>query len=282
MEVNMLTNEKNLIELAACGDNEAIGTLLYEVQDLIYNLSLRMLGSPQDAEDAAQEINIKIMKGLPAFHRKSTFSTWVYRICVNALINYKKSMFAAHPLSFEFYAEDINNGFVDIKPELLHEVDENILAEELKYSCTNVMLQCLDAESRCIYILGTMFRLDSKVAGEILNISAEAYRQRLTRIKKKMAEFLSEYCGLAHGKCNCRKRIGYAVNANRLFPTNLEYSTLQKINDMEVGEFTKSMEHLDEISAIFSSMPKYKNPKVAKEFIEKLIVNFHLNAPDKS
>ncbi len=35
-------------------------------------------------------------------------------------------------------------------------------------SCTNVMLQCLDTESRCIFILGTMFKVDSRIAGDIL------------------------------------------------------------------------------------------------------------------
>ena len=41
-------------------------------------------------------------------------------------------------------------------------VDRNLLEQELKLSCTNVMLQCLDTDSRCIYILGTMFRVDSQ------------------------------------------------------------------------------------------------------------------------
>ena len=40
---------------------------------------------------------------------------------------------------------------------MFYVVEKNILAEELKMSCTNVMLQCLDMESRCIFILGTMF-----------------------------------------------------------------------------------------------------------------------------
>ena len=67
---------------------------------------------------------------------------------------------------------------------------EKLLAEELKLSCTNVMLQCLDAESRCIFILGTMFGIDSRIAGEILGITADSYRQRLSRIRRKMADSL--------------------------------------------------------------------------------------------
>ena len=50
-------------------------------------------------------------------------------------------------------------------------MERSILAEELKMSCTNVLLQCLDAESRCIFVLGTMFKLDSRIAGEILDMT---------------------------------------------------------------------------------------------------------------
>mgnify|MGYP000046058316 CR=1 FL=1 len=71
---------------------------------------------------------------------------------------------ATDPLSFEYYGEDIANGREEDVPDMTGGVDRGILEEELKLSCTNVMLQCLDGESRCIFILGTMFRLDSAVA----------------------------------------------------------------------------------------------------------------------
>ncbi len=108
-----------LIDKAVNGDKKALGSLLVSVQDMVYNLSLRMLGSPQDAEDAMQEIMIKIIIQLSAFRKESAFSTWVYRIATNYLIDCKKSMFAQRPLSFEFYAEDINAGFIPNTDDLL-------------------------------------------------------------------------------------------------------------------------------------------------------------------
>lgn len=267
----MLTNEKDVIEQAVSGDRNAMEFLVSSVQDMIYNLSIRILGSVQEAEDASQEIMIKIIRGLSGFRKESAFSTWAYRIAVNFLKSYKKSKFAEFHLSFDYYAEDIQNGFLDIQLELPHEVDENLLTEELKASCTNVMLQCLDFESRCIYVLGTMFHLDSKIAGEILNLSPEAYRQRLSRIRKIMADFLNSYCGLGQGNCNCTRRIGYAIKNHRLFPERLEYSILKSLENDNPQEITKAMEQMDSISQLFASMPKYKNPKSAKEFINSLI-----------
>jgi RNA polymerase sigma factor (sigma-70 family) len=266
----MLTNEKEMIDLAVNGDKNAMEDLVRDVQDMIFNLSLRILGSVQEAEDASQDILIKIIKGLSGFRKESAFSTWVYRIAVNYLMNYKESKFAQMHLSFDYYAQDIQNGFINSQSELLHEVDENLLTEELKASCTNVMLQCLDVESRCIYVLGTMFHLDSKIAGEILCLSADAYRQRLTRIRRTMADFLNSYCGLGQGSCNCRKRIGYAITNHRLIPDQLEYSLLKKLENNNTQEIIKAMEQMDSISLLFASMSKYKNPKTAKEFIDNL------------
>lgn len=267
-----------LIDRAVDGDKKALESLLVSVQDMIYNLSLRMLGSPADAEDALQEIFIKVITQLSTFKKESAFSTWVYRIATNYLINYKKSMFAQRPLSFEFYAEDINAGFIPNTEDLTQGIDENILAEELKQSCTNVMLQCLDPESRCIYVLGIMFRADSRVCGEILGITPEAYRQRLSRIRKKVAEFLGEYCGLSNtGKCSCKKRVGYAIQTHRLNPLNLEYSRLEQWNGTDTAGFIQAMETMDTLSFVFADLPKYRSPQDMKDFLEKLLDSNSMN-----
>lgn len=267
-----------LIDRAVDGDKKALESLLVSVQDMIYNLSLRMLGSPADAEDALQEIFVKVITQLSTFKKESAFSTWVYRIATNYLINYKKSMFAQRPLSFEFYAQDINAGFIPNTEDLTQGIDENILAEELKQSCTNVMLQCLDPESRCIYVLGIMFRADSKVCGEILGITPEAYRQRLSRIRKKVAKFLGEYCGLSNtGKCSCKKRVGYAIQTHRLNPSNLEYSRLEQWNGADTADFIQAMETMDTLSFVFADLPKYRSPQDMKDFLVKLLDSNSMN-----
>ncbi|MDF2633056.1 MAG: polymerase sigma factor RpoE [Caproiciproducens sp.] len=262
-----------MIDRAVGGDKQALEELLSSVQDMVYNLSLRMLGNPQDAEDASQEIFIRIMNGLSTFKKESTFSTWVYRIATNHLLNYKKSFFAKQPpLSFEFYGKDIEAGFLENSPELMGNVDKEVLTQELKMSCTNVMLQCFDPENRLIYVLGIMFKVDSKICGKILGITPEAYRQRLSRIRQKMDGFLKQYCGLASPeKCNCQKRIGYAITNHRLNPANLGYSRLEQADNTVVLEYTQAMEEMDRQSLIFAELPKYRSPQVVKEFLQKIL-----------
>lgn len=264
------TNE--LIDLAANGNSAALEKLLTSIQDFVFNLSLRMLGTISDAEDATQEILIKVMTNLSTFRKESKFTTWVYRIAVNYLINYKKSMFSKYPLSFEYYRNDILAGSIENTDDLLMGIEKEALAGELKLSCTNVMLQCLDPQSRCIFILGTMFHVDSRIAGEILDMTPENYRQKLSRIKRKMAGFLSYYCGLTEtGFCSCHNRIGYAITHNRVNPKKLEYSNLKEYDKEVLIAFTENMEMLDEMASAFSDLPAYQSPVSAKELISRLL-----------
>lgn len=262
---------QKLVRLAAEGDKGALEQLLTGVQDLVFNLSLRMLGTIHDAEDASQEILIRVMTNLASFRGESAFTTWVFRIAVNHLKNYRKSMFAQHPLSFEYYGEDIVSGKEKDIPDLTMGVDRNLLEQELKLSCTNVMLQCLDTDSRCIYILGTMFHVDSRLAAEILEISPEAYRQRLSRIKKKMSGFLDEYCGLSgKGVCSCSKRISYAIATHRVNPEKPEYTSLEE-NTEFLHECKTAMEEIDDRSLVFSSLPAYRTTRAARQYLNEFL-----------
>ena len=259
-----------LIEQATAGDKAALETVLAGVQDLVFNLSLRMLGTFHDAEDASQDILLKIMTHLSSFKGESAFTTWVFRIAVNHLKDYRKYMFAQFPLSFEYYGNDIRSGKVQDVPDLTQNVEKAILAEELKLSCTNVMLQCLDPESRCIFILGTMFHVDSRIAGDILGITPEAYRQRLSRVRKKMAEFLSEYCGeYGQGSCRCAGRVNYAIQNHRIAPGQLDF-TSAKPSDAAV-EVTAAMEEIDGYSQQFSFCRAYQSTERLKQMIRDFL-----------
>lgn len=258
------------VEKAAAGDRDALETIVLSVQDLVFNLSLRMLGSFHDAEDAAQDILLKVVTHLFSFRGESAFSTWVFRIAVNHLKNYQKHMFAKFPLSFEFYGDDIRNGRIDDVPDLTQNVERSILAEELKLSCTNVMLQCLDAESRCIFILGTMFKLDSRIAGDILGISPEAYRQRLSRVRRRMADFLGEYCGeYGDGTCRCAARVNYAIQNRRINPGQLDFTAAVPVDILT--EVKTAMEEIDSISQDFSFCKSYRSPERVASFIRDVL-----------
>ena len=268
------TNEELqvLVNKATAGDKAALETLIASVQDIVFNLSLRMLGTFADAEDATQDILLKMITHLSSFRGDSSFTTWVFSIAANHLKNYKKHMFAHYPLSFEYYGDDIEKGKIQDVPDLTQNVEKDILAEELKMSCTNVMLQCLDTESRCIFILGTMFKVDSRVAGDILKMTPESYRQRLSRIRKKMADFLGQYCGeYGTGRCRCKNRVNYAIQNHRINPLRLDYTEAAEIPVQTMFDVKNAMEDIDELSQKFSFCKSYQSPECTKHMIQEFL-----------
>ncbi len=76
-----------LLDRVRGGDRRATEELLRQSYDRVYPVCRRMLGNDTDAADAAQEALISVAKGLPRFDGRSRFTTWVYRIAVNASID---------------------------------------------------------------------------------------------------------------------------------------------------------------------------------------------------
>ena len=272
-----------LVDKATTGDKKALETLIAGVQDIVFNLSLRMLGTFADAEDATQDILLKMITHLSSFRGDSSFTTWVFSIAANHLKNYKKHMFARYPLSFEYYGDDIENGKIQDVPDLTQNVEKDILAEELKLSCTNLMLQCLDLQSRCIFILGTKFKLDSRIAGDILGMTREAYRQRLSLIGNKMADFLGQYCGeYGSGRCKCRDRVNYAIQSHRINPLQLDYMAAMEIPMQTMMDVKNAMEDIDDLSQDFSFCKPYQSPEHIKNMIQEFLDSTQFSIIQKS
>ena len=76
-----------LVRLSRAGDRQALERLIEAIQGKVYNLAIRMLRVPADAEDATQEILIKVITHLGEFRSESAFTTWVYRVASNHLLD---------------------------------------------------------------------------------------------------------------------------------------------------------------------------------------------------
>ena len=79
--------DQNLVLRARSGDRQALEDLVQRHQAWIYNIAVRMMHHPQDAEDVTQEILIKVLTRLSSFDGRSSFRTWLYRIVVNHVPN---------------------------------------------------------------------------------------------------------------------------------------------------------------------------------------------------
>jgi RNA polymerase sigma-70 factor, ECF subfamily len=81
------TNELQLIERAVAGDERAFAELVTRYQTAVYNLAYRMLGDAGEAEDAAQEVFLRIYRRLATYDADHRFSTWVLSIASHYCID---------------------------------------------------------------------------------------------------------------------------------------------------------------------------------------------------
>jgi RNA polymerase sigma-70 factor (ECF subfamily) len=86
-EVGDGASDEALVRAARAGDRAAFDTLVERHQRLVYGVCYRLLGNRDDAADAAQDTFLRAFRSLRGFRGHSSFTTWLYRVAVNASLN---------------------------------------------------------------------------------------------------------------------------------------------------------------------------------------------------
>src|SRR5207249_4268238 len=82
--------EHGLVEQCRRGDAQAFARLVALHEGMVFNLAARLLGDPEEARDAAQEVFLQVYRTLGRFEGRSTLKTWIYRIVVNQCRNRRR------------------------------------------------------------------------------------------------------------------------------------------------------------------------------------------------
>jgi RNA polymerase sigma-70 factor, ECF subfamily len=76
-------SERGLLELCRTGDPQAFARLVALHEGMVFNLAARLLGDPEEAKDASQEVFLQVFRTLGRFEGRSSVRTWIFRIVVN-------------------------------------------------------------------------------------------------------------------------------------------------------------------------------------------------------
>ena len=155
-------------------------------------------GIPPTPRTPPRRILLRVITHLGSFRGESAFTTWVYRVAANHLLTTRKRRAEREELTFERFAEQLDEGLAPEAPGADELVEKRLLAEEVKLGCTQGMLLCLDRDHRLAYILGDVFRLKGPQAAEIAGVSAATFRKRLSRARARLHGFLERKCGLVN------------------------------------------------------------------------------------
>jgi len=193
----MITIEEDFsIENLKAGDRREFARLVEMYSGRIYNLALRILNDPQDAEDVLQETFIKAYRALPSFEGRSKLSTWLFRIASNeALMLIRKR----HP-ELILTMEQHDNQPVDTdleEPEIIDWCclpEKELLSTEARQFLDEA-IQKLSESLRVVFVLRDIEGLSIRETSESLGISEAAVKIRLLRARLKLREELTEYYG---------------------------------------------------------------------------------------
>jgi RNA polymerase sigma factor (sigma-70 family) len=217
MTVDPKPTLEDLARMAIEGDRDAVDRLVRMLQTDVYGLALRMLWNREDAEDATQEILVRVITRLSQFDFRSRLTTWVFRVAVNHILDTKKSPVERLNLTFDRFGEDLVDGLSDDGPA---DGERSILVEEVKIGCTLGMLQCLDRAHRATYILGEILELPAPQAARALAVTPATFRKRLQRARVRIESFTRKHCGLVSddAACRCQRRVPAAIRLGRVHP----------------------------------------------------------------
>lgn len=276
--------DHELVARAQAGDRQALDDLVAGYQPWIHNIALRMLYNVENAEDATQDILIRMITRLRTFRGESKFRTWLYRLATNQILNFKKKWAAAEPAyTFEWFASDLDaTGLSDIPDPRTVPVPVEVLIEEAKISCTAAMLLCLDGRQRLVYTLGEIFGVSDSVGAEVLGITPANFRQILSRARRDLYSFLDGKCGLVNesNPCRCPKKIRGFMQRGYLKPDKLQFAAghRRRVRDVAPGRGEELLEASHRLyAALYRDHPFAEPPS---ELARKALANVSLDLPE--
>jgi RNA polymerase sigma factor (sigma-70 family) len=268
--------DTELICAAKDGSKTALENLVKKHQHYIYNVALKFVLSPYDAEDITQEVLIKMITNLGSFKGESHFRTWLYRITFNHFIRLKKNSLENYITTFENYGAELDN-MQDVVLTTIEETELQAHIEDAKIGCMSGMLLCLDREQRLVYILGEIFSVDHTIGSEMLTISKANFRQKLTRARRDLYNFMNQKCGLVNTQnpCRCDRKTKSFIKAGWVDKDKMKFNTsyLNAISDIAPLklEVLLNVENTD-YQMLFKAHPFQEKTHV-KKLLEQILNN---------
>jgi RNA polymerase sigma factor (sigma-70 family) len=262
------------IARARNGDLDSLERVIRSSQHGVFNLAMRVLGQREDAEDATQEILLRVTTHLGSWRGDSAFSTWVYAIASNHLLTARMRRAEPPRVSFDEFAQHLEQG-LSLAAEASAIVEASsaekyVDARNLAISCTQSMLLCLAREERIAYVLDVIAGLDSNDAAIAQNVSPAAYRKRLSRARSTLHEFMGRKCGLvsSDADCRCEKQ---TVAIRILKKRGARVSDIETTTSDEPADTFEELVAVGDAVSVLRGMPVYQSRRDFIPIVSELV-----------
>src|SRR5271169_4760759 len=192
------TQEAAVVAELKAGSEEAYAWLIGEFQQPVYGLVYRIVGDPSDAAETAQEVFLKVFRGMKQFHGQSSLKTWIYRIALHEAANRRRWWFrhkAQETPIDPVVAGDNEFSGEDRLVDPGESPFEKFAHGEVRVAVEQA-LQQVPEPYRTALILRDLEEMSYEEIAEVLAISLGTVKSRITRgrdaLRKKLAAYVRE------------------------------------------------------------------------------------------
>ena len=190
--------EERLVKNLQAGKLDSFEQLANLYQKKIYALSFNLTRNAMDSEDVTQEVLLTLFKKIHTFQGRSAFSSWVYRITLNATYMKLRSRKKEPNISIEELLPSFNgSGFQQEKIQDWSENTESLLFDNEVRKTIQKAVDLLPDKEKIVFLLRDVEGLSTENVSEILELTVPAVKSRLHRarlfLRKKLASYFDEY-----------------------------------------------------------------------------------------
>lgn len=231
--------DDELVAVAANGDHRAAEVLFARHTGFVMRLVKQLGRSAAEAEDATQDIWAIVWEHLPQFRQQSSFTTWLYRITVNHVLQQMRRERSLQRQQAFAAADDAV-------------AEETIVPDNFLNDYFSGVLLCLSEDQRMTLVLADIFRMDHQAAAQVLKITPDNYRQKLSRSRKDLRNWMAGKCSLLRSgqACQCPRKKQCFIDDGRV---NAQTGKFDTARIREIQEYIASQLQQADYAAIASA-----------------------------
>ncbi|KNF07499.1 RNA polymerase factor sigma-70 RpoD [Gottschalkia purinilytica] len=197
-------NEEQIIKEIQNGNYSEFSQIVDLYKNKVFGMAYKFTNDYDEAQDLSQEVFLKIYKQIKNFRFESKLSTWIYRICMNTCIDWKRKKEKIKSINFSnMTSEENKDQQIEIKDESLLPEDK-IVANEKSQEIHNLIYSLPDKYKTVI----TMYHFNEmsyEDIAEVLNVPQRTIETRLYRARRILKEKLSKTVVRGEPKWNAEK-----------------------------------------------------------------------------
>ena len=187
-----------LVERFKKGSIEAFEEIVERYESKVYNLAMRFMRNQEDAEEVIQDVFTTIFRKVAGFEGKSAFSSWMYRIVINAAFMRLRKRKQYNTVSLEDLSPTARAFYLDREVLTNSRSDTISINRELRTVLQSAISR-LPAQYRAVFVLRDVDGLSNQEVGEILDLSIPAVKSRLHRsrlmLRKRLQRYYEDFVG---------------------------------------------------------------------------------------